>query len=102
MVRSNSDTRASISLISSALAARLTMISAARTRVEAGVFWSSITFMRIVAAAEDPCWSRAVVCPYAARRAARKVASNSASFCQRKSVLTAIPTVRAASSSSAW
>jgi uncharacterized protein (TIGR03435 family) len=52
------------------------MVSAARTRVDAGVFASSINFMRIVAAAEEPCWSRAVVCPKAARRAARKAASN--------------------------
>src|SRR6202171_5770982 len=74
------------------------MISAARTRVDAGVFASSINFIRIVATAEEPCWSRAVVCPNAARRAARKAASNPGSFIQRSSVLGPIPAVRAASS----
>ena len=63
-----------MSSISIALPAWLTMISAARTRVDAGVFASSINFIRIVAAAEEPCWSRAVVCPNAARRAFRKAA----------------------------
>src|ERR1700682_485625 len=78
------------------------MISAARTRVDAGVFASSINFIRIVATAEEPCWSRAVVCPNAARRAARKAASNSGSFIQRSSVLVPIPAERAASSTLRW
>src|ERR1022692_1751598 len=78
------------------------MASAARTRVDAGVFASSINFIRIVAAAEEPCWSRAVVCPNAARRAARKAASNSGSFIQRSSVLVPIPAERAASSTLRW
>ena len=40
------------------------MHSAARTRTDAGVPWSSITFSRMVAAAVVPCWSLATACEY--------------------------------------
>ena len=35
------------------------MHSAARTRTDAGVLWSSITLSSVVAAAVAPCWSLA-------------------------------------------
>src|SRR5438477_6854202 len=47
-----------------------TMHSAARTLVEKGAFWSNMIFKRVVAAADEPCWSRAIVCETASRRAA--------------------------------
>jgi hypothetical protein len=47
------------------------MHSAARTLVEAGEFWSSMIFIKVVAAADEPCWRRAIDCPNAARRASR-------------------------------
>src|SRR5260370_27350725 len=62
-------TRASISSISMALAAWLKIESATRARTDAGVFWSISSFSSVVAAAEVPCWSRAMACPNAARRA---------------------------------
>src|SRR5258708_6995939 len=64
-------TRASISSISMALAAWLKIESATRARTDAGVFWSISSFSSVVAAAEVPCWSRAMACPNAARRASR-------------------------------
>lgn len=74
------------------------MHSAARTRTEAGVLWSSITLSRVVAAAVAPCWSLATAWEYAARLASRYAAWNSGSFCHRMSVGTETPTARAASS----
>jgi hypothetical protein len=53
--RSSSDTRASISSISMALAAWLKIASAARTRTDAGVAGSIIVFSSVVAAAEVAC-----------------------------------------------
>src|SRR6266436_942320 len=47
--------------------------SAARTRTDAGVLGSIIVFSRVVAAAEAPCWSRAMDCENAARRASRRL-----------------------------
>src|ERR1035437_9324243 len=69
--RSRSDTRASMSSISMALAAWLKIASAARTRTDAGVPGSIIVFSSVVAAAEVPCWSRATAWPNAPRRASR-------------------------------
>jgi hypothetical protein len=63
--------RASISSISIALAAWLKIESAARTRTDAGALASIMIFSSVVAAAEVPCWSRAMDCPNASRRACR-------------------------------
>jgi hypothetical protein len=56
---------------SMALSAWFITLSAALTFVDAGVFWSNITFNKVVAAAEDPCCSRLIVCERASRRALR-------------------------------
>src|SRR5258708_7096452 len=65
---SSAATRASISSISMALAAWLNIASAARTRTDAGVAGSIIVFNKVVAAAEVPCWSRAMAWPNAVAR----------------------------------
>src|SRR5579871_927098 len=57
---SNSATRASISSSSIALAACVRILSAALTRVEAGVPASTMTLSKVVAAAAAPCCSRAI------------------------------------------
>src|SRR5260370_23002490 len=46
-----------------ALAAWLKIESATRARTDASVFWSISSFSSVVAAAEVPCWSRAMACP---------------------------------------
>src|ERR1700687_1343048 len=45
--------------------------SAARNRVEAGAFWSTIIFSRVETAALEACCKRAIDCPNASRRAWR-------------------------------
>lgn len=68
---SSAATRASMSSISIALAACSNTESAARTRTEAGALGWIIIFNSVVAAAELPCWSRAIDWPKASRRASR-------------------------------
>jgi hypothetical protein len=71
VARSSSDTRASMSSISMAFEAWAKIESATRARTDAGVFGSSRSLIRVVAAAEVPCWSRAMdwlnAAPWASR-----------------------------------
>jgi len=80
------------------------MHSAARTRTEAGAAGSISIFNSVVAAAVDPCWSRAVYWPNAARLASRYSLSNSGTLIQRKSVFVpmSVSITRAPRSSSMW
>ena len=98
VARSKSLTLASKSSISMALAAWVSTLSAARTRVDGGVAGSTITLSNVVAAAVEACCKRAIDCPYAPRRAARYAASKSGPFSQRNSVLAGVLQARAASS----
>jgi hypothetical protein len=61
---SNSVSRASISSSSIAFAACPSTLSAQRALVEAGTFWSTMSFSSVVVAALEACWSRAIDCPY--------------------------------------
>jgi len=67
----NSDTRASTSSSSMALAPCVSTRSAARSRVDAGACWSSMIFSTEETAAPAACCNRAVPCPNASRRAFR-------------------------------
>jgi hypothetical protein len=61
----------SMSSISMDLAEWPSTLSAARTRVYAGAFWSTMILSRVETAALDACWSLAMDCPNAALRAKR-------------------------------
>jgi hypothetical protein len=99
---SSAATRASMSSISIALAAWLKTLSAARRRQDGGELASTMIFSSVDEAALVACWSRAMDCPYASRRACRYAASNSGSFIHRRSVLGTIPIDFAASSTLRW
>src|SRR5579863_9105685 len=68
---SSAVTRASMSSISIDLAACVSTLSAALTRVDAGVLRSTITFSNVETAALAACCKRATDCPKAAQRAWR-------------------------------
>src|SRR5450432_2870289 len=100
--RSRSVTRISTSSSSTAFIVWFMMHSAARTRVDAGVFWSSMILSKVVAAAVEPCCKRAMDCENAARRASRYAVWNSGSFNHRRRVVGSMPMDFAASSILRW
>jgi hypothetical protein len=65
------------------LAAWVNTHSAARTLTDAAVLASTMTFNKVVTAALDPCWRRAIACEKATRRAFSSAFWNSGSFCHR-------------------
>ena len=75
--------------ISPASAARSRTTSAARSRVAAGAFGSSMIFSTVVAAAPAASCSRPMAWENTVRRASRHAAWNSGSFIHRDSVLAA-------------